>query len=59
MNDMPNVHYEAIVRLQCYGMNACFGAYHRETNELKIIDETMVGDMDLVKLKQELDKSRI
>lgn len=52
----PWACYEPIVRLQCYGNDEAFGEYYKETGELKILDMSMVGDMDLVELKQELDR---
>jgi hypothetical protein len=52
-----HVAYEPIVRIQCYGKDTYFGEYHRDSYELKILNQAMVGDVDLIALKKELDKT--
>lgn len=57
MNDIVKAAYIPVVRLQCYGMDADFGEYNKETGELKVLDKSMIdGDTNLENLKQHLDE---
>lgn len=52
--NLPKLMYEPTIRIQAYGNEAAFGEYNKETGELKILDWSMVGDTNLLSLKQEL-----
>jgi hypothetical protein len=55
-NNVVQAAYAPVVKLQYYGMDTDFGEYHKETRELKILDESMFSNADLEKLKQWLNE---